>query len=1299
MKRNLTAILMMALVVFSVSAVSNKSKIYINPGHGGHDSDDRPVDLPTALGYTTSDRFYESDGTLTRGKFLQTFLTDMGYSVKMSRTTNNSSDDLALSTIAAQSNSYGGYFISLHSNGANASANYITSLYSGTRTANSTENVSGSAAFALASAKWQDNNNLTDKTYSTPRALNDYAFQGWSLGVLRTNTQVGYLTESWFHDYRPELLRLKSDQYNKYLAWQIARAYLENPIGNGSAIKGCVIGDIRDLSANCGYSGYTVRNRDAYLAVNYATVELINASGTVVQTTTTDKYSNGVYGFFGVTAGTYTVRVSKSGYATQTATVTVSNGASALKRFDLVKGSSTGISVTPASLNFGSIAVGTSSSLPITITGTSLSSSISVSSSNSNFKVDATSVDSKGGKINVTFSPTTGGVQSGTISLVSGSYKANVSVTGTGKSAPLAFTEGWNLSETSGKKESWLPSYANARNMDFGNGKLYVVDAVNGVIKVVNAQTGAYIKSLNMTGVEGGALKVIDVKYIDGKIFASNVATTSGDVAQPLKVYVWDNDDAAPRVLLNTTNYDGKARCGDCLSFYGTLADGYIFFAAGSNTEQSEVIRYKVTNGVCETTPSYVTPLVEGGDAGSAVKLGLSPRVIPESETKYWAIGQQYYPTHFNDGIMDASFSSTALNKVVHGNCFDSFTYKGTTYGLATSYSTTGTLSGGHVVLTDATNGWASCEAIGSYPPSGLGSTRNTSMSTSIASAVNGDNGVEMWVLVHNQGLAYYKSGTVPSYTINSGDVTPTITATTKEIDFGTVKQSSAVKSFGVLGSSLTSDISISITGNDADKFSISASTISKSVIGATINVTYTPSEMGSHTASLVITSKGANTITIPIKGATGELENFITENGLQYYLIPSVTGGTHAGEKLIVLDPVGGKASVIPDPYIQQYLVSKNQVRYWNYTTQRTNGFATIGADGHIKPLAGHYAFIFQNSAETETEGTEYTGANIIDFSKIGEYGDDNGSTFTGVTDLTGLAYFKNIKTLGVSRKKYADAGYQSYSQLKDVDLSMNTALTTVDLGYNQLSKIDLSKNKALANLNVPHMKLCAINLSSTTPLAEINTDDNFRNAKASVLQWQANGKYYYAFYLRTSATGECADTLVHHQIDKALGATMADDGFKLSHASNWYAANATTGNEFTSGQELTVTNAGTSFGYPEELNGNIVVVKVVESVAPLSVIPSDMPTAVAYDYNILARGTQKTKFFLKVDYPEIKNEVLRGDVNMDGNVDVSDVTTLINYILGNNPSPFNLNAADIDNNHSYDVSDVTALISLIIQ
>ena len=57
--------------------------------------------------------------------------------------------------------------------------------------------------------------------------------------------------------------------------------------------------------------------------------------------------------------------------------------------------------------------------------------------------------------------------------------------------------------------------------------------------------------------------------------------------------------------------------------------------------------------------------------------------------------------------------------------------------------------------------------------------------------------------------------------------------------------------------------------------------------------------------------------------------------------------------------------------------------------------------------------------------------------------------------------------------------------------------------------------------------------------------------------------------------------------------------------------------------------------------------------------------------------------------------NESAKGDVNGDGKVDVSDVTYLINVILGNATS----NAAcDVNGDGNVDVSDVTALIALIV-
>ena len=56
-------------------------------------------------------------------------------------------------------------------------------------------------------------------------------------------------------------------------------------------------------------------------------------------------------------------------------------------------------------------------------------------------------------------------------------------------------------------------------------------------------------------------------------------------------------------------------------------------------------------------------------------------------------------------------------------------------------------------------------------------------------------------------------------------------------------------------------------------------------------------------------------------------------------------------------------------------------------------------------------------------------------------------------------------------------------------------------------------------------------------------------------------------------------------------------------------------------------------------------------------------------------------------------------GDVNDDGVVDVSDITILINKILGLNPVPFNGQAADLDSNGTYDVSDITQLINKILE
>ncbi len=884
----LSLTLAMGSVMPASAAVFTGKKYYINPGHGGHDSNDRPTPLP--LGVTI---FYESDGTLSRGLFMRDFITTYGGSVKMSRTTNTSADDLALSTIAAQSNSYAGYFMSLHTNGANNSANYIVAFFRSSASSPSTNYKAGSQAMTKAAVDWQNNNHLSNLTYTTQRALGDYSFYGYNLGVLRTNTQAGYLVETIFHDYRPDGLRLKSDVYNKYTAWQLVMAARQNSGGTSSTangnIKGCIIGDIRDKSESCGYTNYTSRGRDTYLAVNGAKVTLKKADGTTVTSMKTDNCHNGLFGFFELAAGTYTLEFTKSGYKTQTKTVTVANNASTKVLIDFVKGTNTGISVAPSSTyasfdgNFQTVTLDapvtteTAEKVQFAVTASGLTSNITITSSDDVvFHPNKTSIAADGSeKFMVRFMPETAGDYKGTITLKSGSYSAKINLTGKAVNPKLVFNNGYTLGENTGKTRDWVPKKADGsadwsklRNMCFGGGKLYIVNPSDAIIYVVKAQNAELIKTLDMTGVEGGTFKVMDVKYKNGKIIACNLA---GNATDPLKVYVWNNDNVEPKCILNTTKH--SSRLGDTFDIDGNLTTGRLIFGfGGTNTENSAVYTYDITEGTVATKPTVYTTTY---DDGSLMKLGTSPRAVAETNERFWVMGQSLQPILVGaDGTAHTAMNTTSISKngtAIEGNDFKRFKYKGTNYALVTTYGEKGTdyngtaitenITRGGAALIDCSNGWGDGELLKKYPAAGLGTTRNTNFSTSVDYNVNGSIGAEFWVLISNQGLGYFKTGTVPNYDITE----PVLTTDAENVDFGQVQIGNTdTRKFGVQGHNLTNAISVSVTGTG---FSVTPKSISKADEGGDIVVTFAPTKAGAVTGKLTISTPGAEDKTFTLKG------------------------------------------------------------------------------------------------------------------------------------------------------------------------------------------------------------------------------------------------------------------------------------------------------------------------------------------------------------------------------------------------------------------------------------------------
>ena len=57
------------------------------------------------------------------------------------------------------------------------------------------------------------------------------------------------------------------------------------------------------------------------------------------------------------------------------------------------------------------------------------------------------------------------------------------------------------------------------------------------------------------------------------------------------------------------------------------------------------------------------------------------------------------------------------------------------------------------------------------------------------------------------------------------------------------------------------------------------------------------------------------------------------------------------------------------------------------------------------------------------------------------------------------------------------------------------------------------------------------------------------------------------------------------------------------------------------------------------------------------------------------------------------------RGDANIDGVVDVSDITTLVGRISGESGQVFDFESSDLNADHTLNVSDVTALVNLVLE
>jgi len=294
LKRNFSLILFFILSCGLSSAQLadfNGYKIFINPGHGGFDSDDRHM-LETD--------FWESQGNLVKGLFLRDIMVNMKATVFMSRTVNTTASDLALSSISAMANAANvDFFIAIHSNGFDGKANQPLMLFRG---------YDNSPVYAeskvMANILWQK---IFEKgncwTNSSVWVKGDWTFYpDWGtqgLGVLRGLTMPGVLSEGSFHDYIPEGWRLRNEDFLHHESWAFARAFIEyrnvNPVAHGY-----IAGIVRDPLKSPAYY-FKPGTLDQALPLNGAKVTL-KPGNRVYQS---DNLNNGFFKFDSVAPGNY----------------------------------------------------------------------------------------------------------------------------------------------------------------------------------------------------------------------------------------------------------------------------------------------------------------------------------------------------------------------------------------------------------------------------------------------------------------------------------------------------------------------------------------------------------------------------------------------------------------------------------------------------------------------------------------------------------------------------------------------------------------------------------------------------------------------------------------------------------------------------------------------------------------------------------------------------------------------------------------------------------------------------------
>ena len=363
---------------------------------------------------------------------------------------------------------------------------------------------------------------------------------------------------------------------------------------------------------------------------------------------------------------------------------------------------------------------------------------------------------------------------------------------------------------------------------------------------------------------------------------------------------------------------------------------------------------------------------------------------------------------------------------------------------------------------------------------------------------------------------------------------TPVLSVSNTTVNFPSVlvNEESSV-SIKVTGVYLTSSVTLTISGEDADMFETSCSSLTineanSSITQNNVILTYVPTEKGQHTATLQIASQGAETLTVKLYGTCNAACQVTWMVNGEEYTAGNPTTSLAAGSKVTTL-PTAPKS---PCTESNQFVGWSEEV----IDTPQDDMPADLFSDASEAPAISHdvvYNAVFATLEETEVSATPAAPITM-----------DLNNTY-GWT-LSGL--IKDSKHWRMVTGSYIESPSINIASITSITINMRTyggaSYNTIEFTANGTKIGELiAANKTLNDYTwTPSTTLSG---SGTLRFTSKNSTDQYGPALSSIHIEMAGGgvitDYYYSNYV--TSCGPTTD-IVEVQQPKQVGKKVIQNG-----------------------------------------------------------------------------------------------------------------------------------------------------------